>query len=320
MKDKKFLVYMESPNRANNNLMHWDRKHPREPKGLVVKDMKLFQKYEILFQVMHAMEYATAMWTFANGGSPGESEMHWPSVHDLELDNNGSVMVFPETLVNSVPQKSHKFQSLVKEILGVEFRDLTIGNTEFLFSRAGIDFCGNAKIGLEWLKRLPGTMSATLEEVCGVMERDHKTPPECTRAVLQLMTKENRTVTLNKFCESTRVFGIWWMGDMLQRIKEVVRERTHFYIATSQQASVSVHQEGLGYIIRPRLYYDETSRGALWPFALTLLVRGSVEQYVVSFARGMFEVKDENGVLTRDPSIVHLAYLFAKSKGVVFVE
>ena len=102
---------------------------------------------------------------------------------------------------------------------------------------------------------------------------------------------------------------------MANSLREVVGEKTHFYIATSQQASEYVMRHGdLGFIIRPRNYYDPRSRGAEWPFALTLLVKGDVEHYVVSFQGGMFRVEN-----MEDPSIVNLAYRFAKSKGIHFI-
>ena len=161
-------------------------------------------------------------------------------------------------------------------------------------------------------------MSASLDMVCGAMARDHRIPPECTKAVLQLITKGSNTVTLEAFYESTRVFGKWWEGEMANRLREVVGHETHFYIATSQQASeIVMRNEGLGFIIRPRHYYDAESHGAEWPFALTLLVNGTVEHYVVSFQGGMFRVENME---IEDPSIVNLAYRFARSRGVSFIE
>ena len=179
-------------------------------------------------------------------------------------------------------------------------------------------FNGNSETVAEWRNLLPGVMSASLDMVCGAMARDHRIPPECTKAVLQLIMEEGNTVTLEAFCKSARVFGQWWEGAMARSLEDAVGDRTHFYIATSQQASeYLMRQEGLGFIIRPRHYYDAKSDGAEWPFALTLLVNGTVEHYVVSFQGGMFRV--ENMEL-EDPSIVRLAYRFARSRGVYFIE
>ena len=317
MADNKFLQRMEGTNCATDNLMRWDRKRVKG-EGLAVERLSLFQRYEIMLQVVHAREDAIKVWTSVYGFRPKETELHWPDVLDLELFDNGGVKVFPESLVNPVSSTSHTFQHLVRELLGIEYRDATQKFTTFLFQQAGKAFCGSSAVGMEWEKHFHNMMSARLEEVCGSMEHNHRVPQECTKAVLQLMTKDD-VVTLENFCKSTLLFGTWWEGAMLKCLIEVVNEKNHFYIATSKKAVENIGKyNGLGYIIRPRCTEYSRGDGAKWPFALTMLVDGAVREYVVAYVNGMFEVTDEDGRATRDSSIVNLARRFAESHGVKF--
>lgn len=322
----KFLEYMANPNRETRNLMHWDR-ITRTPQGLLVANMTDLQRFNALLQVIQARAIAKKAWFNVNQRYPSETEMHWPTVKDLETDPNGVVLVYPERLVNPVPANSHKFVTLANELLGRNSRGEPEDETRFLFICAGERFCGNSDTGLVWKDLFPGTMSVDLDAMCGAMERNFGCAPKCTKAVLQLMTNRNQ-VTLDRFCESTRIFGKWWdKPDKSKNKEEPIRsgiekatdDRVHFYIATCEQANNLVQQYNLGYLIRPRCSYDERSGGALWPFALTMVVGGQVVNYVVSFSGGKFFLRDEDNNVMEDTSVVRLAHRFAVFKGVSFL-
>ena len=321
-----FLEYMENTNRETRNLMHWDR-ITRTPQGLLVANMTDLQRFNALHQVIQARAIAKKAWFNVNQRYPSETEMHWPTVKDLETDPNGVVLVYPERLVNPVPTKSHKFVTLANELLGQNSRGEPEDETRFLFICAGERFCGNSDTGLVWKDLFPGTMSVDLDAMCGAMERNFGCAPKCTKAVLQLMTNRNQ-VTLDRFCESTRIFGKWWdKPDKSKNKEEPIRsgiekatdDRVHFYIATCEQANNLVQQYNLGYLIRPRCSYDERSGGVLWPFALTMVVGGQVVNYVVSFSGGKFFLRDEDNNIMEDTSVVRLAHRFAVFKGVSFL-
>ena len=177
----------------------------------------------------------------------------------------------------------------------------------------------------EWRNDVGTTMTAPLAEVCRAFDRERDVPPECTRAVLGLLTEGNSnssngngngTVTLLGFCRSTRVFGHWWEGRMLAGLRELCAMESCFYIATTRDAEERLRDTPqLRYIVRPRCKPDRGD-DALWPFALTMRVwpTGTIEHYVVSFAHGEFFVRDTDGTVMRRPSLKDLVTEFARSK------
>ena len=340
METNPLLQWMSSPNRATRNLLHWDaarwrRRRPGAQRWLTDR-MALVERYDMVAQVVCAMGDAEGVWASAEHRRPRADELHWPRLCDLERGDDGAVLVRPETLVAPRPRPRGSFAALMHDVLGKrgvsEPRDPgeAFG---FLFNYAGADFGAADGAVREWRNDVGDTMTAPLAEVARALERERDVPPECTRAVLHLLADDaysssgssgssgsqqpqRQTVTLQGFCQSTRIFGRWWEGRMLAGLRELCAMGPCFYIATTRDAERRLRDTPqLAYIIRPRCKPDRGD-DALWPFALTMRVgpAGTIEHYVVSFARGEFFVRDKDGTVMRRPSLHDLVHEFARSK------